>query len=137
MTDAVIVSTARTGLAKSWRGAFNMTHGATLGAAVLADAALRAEWEAELNGMRERILAMRHAIHAGLDGRIDETLRARYLTQHGMFTYTGLDQDQVARLRAEHGVYLIRSGRMCVAGLNESNVAYVASAIAAVAGRQA
>ena len=31
MTDAVIVSTARTGLAKSWRGAFNMTHGATLG----------------------------------------------------------------------------------------------------------
>ncbi|TDV16424.1 amino acid aminotransferase [Paraburkholderia caballeronis] len=113
------------------------THGATLVAAVLADAALRAEWEAELNGMRERILAMRHAIHAGLDGRIDETLRARYLTQHGMFTYTGLDQDQVARLRAEHGVYLIRSGRMCVAGLNESNVAYVASAIAAVAGRQA
>src|SRR5450432_2868762 len=31
MTSAVIVSTARTGLAKSWKGAFNMTHGATLG----------------------------------------------------------------------------------------------------------
>src|SRR3989442_8922986 len=35
MTDAVIVSTARTGLAKSWKGAFNMTHGAAMGGHVL------------------------------------------------------------------------------------------------------
>lgn len=42
MTDAVIVSTARTGLAKSWKGAFNMTHGATLGGHVIAEAARRA-----------------------------------------------------------------------------------------------
>ena len=42
MTDAVIVSTARTGLAKSWRGAFNMTHGATLGGHVVKHAIARA-----------------------------------------------------------------------------------------------
>ena len=43
MTDAVIVSTARTGLGKSWRGAFNMTHGATLGAHVVRHAMERAK----------------------------------------------------------------------------------------------
>jgi acetyl-CoA C-acetyltransferase len=46
MTDAVIVSTARTGLAKSWKGAFNMTHGATLGGHVLSAAIARARIEA-------------------------------------------------------------------------------------------
>ena len=46
MTDAVIVSTARTGLAKSWKGAFNMTHGATLGGHVLQAAIARAGIEA-------------------------------------------------------------------------------------------
>ena len=111
------------------------THGAALVRAVLTDAALRAEWELELNAMRDRIMAMRHAIHAGLDGRIDESLRARYLKQRGMFTYTGLDPDAVELLRDRHGVYLLRSGRMCVAGLNASNVDYVADAIVAVAGQ--
>ncbi len=42
MVDAVIVSTARTALAKSWRGAFNLTHGATLGAHVTRHAIERA-----------------------------------------------------------------------------------------------
>src|SRR6202171_5604235 len=45
MTDAVVVSTARTGLAKSWRGAFNMTHGATLGGHVVRHAIERAKLE--------------------------------------------------------------------------------------------
>ena len=43
MTDAVIVSTARTALTKSWRGSFNMTHGATLGGHVVAQALSRAK----------------------------------------------------------------------------------------------
>jgi len=45
MVDAVIVSTARTGLAKSWKGAFNMTHGATLGGHALQAAIARANIE--------------------------------------------------------------------------------------------
>ena len=44
MNHAVIVSTARTGLAKSWKGAFNMTHGATLGAHAVRAAVERAQW---------------------------------------------------------------------------------------------
>jgi aromatic-amino-acid transaminase len=110
------------------------THGAKLVAAVLRDPALHQQWERELGGMRERILSMRHAIHTGLAGRVDEVMRARYLAQHGMFTYTGLTERQVDRLRSDYGVYLLRSGRMCVAGLNDRNVAYVASSIAEVVG---
>ncbi|MBB5498174.1 amino acid aminotransferase [Paraburkholderia sp. MM5384-R2] len=108
------------------------THGARLVANVLADATLRASWEAELGAMRERILAMRKVIHAGLDGRVDEVMRARYVAQRGMFTYTGLSESQVERLRNEYAVYVLRSGRMCVAGLNARNADYVASSIAAV-----
>jgi aromatic-amino-acid transaminase len=56
----------------------------------------------------------------------------RYIKQRGMFTYTGLVADQADRLKEEFGVYILRSGRMCVAGLNDSNVQIVADAIGKV-----
>ena len=49
-----------------------------------------------------------------------------------MFSYTGLSAAQADRLRGEHAVYVLRSGRMCVAGLNTGNVEAVAAAMAAV-----
>ncbi|MBN0084878.1 aminotransferase class I/II-fold pyridoxal phosphate-dependent enzyme, partial [Pseudomonas aeruginosa] len=55
--------------------------------------------------------------------------------QRGMFSYTGFSADQVDVLRQEHGIYLIASGRVCVAGLNHGNIARVASAFAAVCAR--
>ena len=55
-----------------------------------------------------------------------------FLSQRGMFSYTGLSAAQVDRLRQEHGIYLIRSGRICVAGLNTGNVDRTAEAMAAV-----
>lgn len=82
--------------------------------------------------MRERIHAMRHAIHAALFAKVQSVTLDRYLNQKGMFTYTGLSAEQVDKLREEHGVYLLRSGRMCVAGLNQNNVEATANAIAAV-----
>jgi aromatic-amino-acid transaminase len=54
------------------------------------------------------------------------------LEQNGMFSYSGLSAAQMQRLRAEFGVYGVDSGRICVAALNEHNLAYVAKAIAAV-----
>jgi aromatic-amino-acid transaminase len=108
------------------------THGARVVARVLTEPALRASWERELTGMRDRIADMRSVIHGLLAGRVSEAARARYVSQRGMFTYTGLLPEQVDRLRADHGVYVLRSGRMCVAGLNKSNVATVADAIASV-----
>jgi aromatic-amino-acid transaminase len=55
-----------------------------------------------------------------------------FLTQRGMFSYTGMSAAQVDRLREVHAVYMVRSGRICVAGLNSSNVEATAVAMAAV-----
>jgi aromatic-amino-acid transaminase len=109
-------------------------HAAGIVARVLGDADLRARWEGELAQMRERIQAMRRALHAALVKKVPGRDFDYFLTQRGMFSYTGLAAAQVDRLREEHAVYLIRSGRMCVAGLNGRNVQAVADAMAAVLG---
>jgi aromatic-amino-acid transaminase len=93
---------------RAFRDTGGHTHATSRVADVLNDAALRASWDDELRIVRERIHEMRHA-------------------------YTGLTPEQVETPRTEHGIYLLRSGRMCVAGLNRNNVADVASAITAVA----
>ena len=109
-------------------------HSAQIVARVLGDAKLRAMWEGELAQMRERIARMRRALHDRLVARVPGRDFGYFLTQRGMFSYTGLSAAQVDRLREEHAVYLIRSGRICVAGLNESNVERTAEAMAAVIG---
>jgi aromatic-amino-acid transaminase len=109
-------------------------HSAQIVARVLGDAALRAMWEGELAAMRERIARMRRELHQRLVARVPGRDFNYFLTQRGMFSYTGLSAAQVDRLREEHAVYLIRSGRICVAGLNESNVERTAEAMAAVIG---
>ncbi|SAK87042.1 aromatic amino acid aminotransferase [Caballeronia hypogeia] len=108
------------------------THGARIVAHVLTTPALRKSWEDELASMCRRIARMRGEIHARLRGNVPDAMLARYLAQRGMFTYTGLSATQVDALREQHGVYLIRSGRMCVAALNEGNVDATAAAIAEV-----
>ncbi|MGC7406490.1 amino acid aminotransferase [Pandoraea pneumonica] len=108
------------------------THGARLVAQVLTTPALRRAWATELDGMRTRIAAMRTEIHTQLASHVSDEMRARYLAQRGMFTYTGLSAAQADALRETHGVYILRSGRMCVAGLNTRNVGTVANAIAQV-----
>jgi len=107
-------------------------HGGQIVAAVLGEPALRSAWEAELAAMRERIQAMRRKLHDVLAAKVPGRDFGYILSQHGMFSYTGLSAAQVERLRDEFAVYLIRSGRMCVAGLNTSNVEPTAVAMAAV-----
>ncbi|KDB53514.1 aromatic amino acid aminotransferase [Sphaerotilus natans subsp. natans DSM 6575] len=110
------------------------THGGRIVARVLADPALNAAWVAELDAMRQRIQAMRQRLHDVLAARVPGRDFSYFLTQRGMFSYTGLSAAQVDVLREQHGVYLVRSGRMCVAGLNSGNVEPTAEAIAAVLG---
>jgi aromatic-amino-acid transaminase len=107
-------------------------HSAGIMARVLGEPDLRALWEAEVAQMRGRILAMRRALHGVLATRVPGRDFGYLLTQRGMFSYTGLSAAQVDRLREEHAVYLIRSGRMCVAGLNHHNVERTAQAMAVV-----
>ncbi|WP_027814799.1 amino acid aminotransferase [Paraburkholderia bannensis] len=108
------------------------THGAKLVTRVLTTPALRQSWESELAAMCERIARMRVAIHDGLKAHVSGEALSRYIKQRGMFTYTGLSAEQVDRLKEEFGVYILRSGRMCVAGLNEKNVSIVVDAVGKV-----
>ena len=108
------------------------THGGQIVARVLQTPALRAQWAAELGAMRDRIHAMRQRLHAVLSAKLPGRNYDYFLTQRGMFSYTGLSPAQADRLREEHAVYVLRSGRMCVAGLNSSNVEATAVAMAAV-----
>lgn len=108
------------------------THGGQIVARVLQTPALYQQWADELDGMRTRILAMRKRLYGGLVERVPGRNFEYFLTQRGMFSYTGLSPEQCDRLKDEHGVYLVRSGRMCVAGLNDNNVDAVAQAMAAV-----
>jgi aromatic-amino-acid transaminase len=107
-------------------------HGGQIVATVLTDPALRQNWEAELGAMRERILAMRKKLHSVLAAKVPGRNFDYFLTQRGMFSYTGMTTTQVDTLRETHGVYMVRSGRICVAGLNSSNVEATAVAMAAV-----
>lgn len=107
-------------------------HGGQIVARVLSDTTLRPLWEGELAAMRERILAMRRALHGVISAKVPGRDFGYFLTQRGMFSYTGLSAAQVDRLREQYGVYMVRSGRICVAGLNQSNVEPAAAAMAAV-----
>jgi aromatic-amino-acid transaminase len=75
---------------------------------------------------------MRNALYEVLTAKLPGRNFDYFLTQRGMFSYTGLSAAQVDRLKDEFAVYLVRSGRMCVAGLNNKNVEATASAMAAV-----
>jgi len=107
-------------------------HGGQIVARVLTDPELRAMWDAEVRAMRERIQSMRHRLHEVLSAKLPGRDFSYFLTQRGMFSYTGLSPEQCDRLKNEFGVYILRSGRMCVAGLNSGNVEATAQAMAAV-----
>ena len=107
-------------------------HGGAVVAAVLNDPTLRAQWEAELGGMRERIKTMRHQLVEGLKAAGVQRDMGFITSQIGMFSYSGLSKDQMVRLRNEFGVYGTDTGRMCVAALNSKNLAYVCQSIAKV-----
>ena len=108
------------------------THGAQVVASVLTTPALRAQWEQELAGMRDRIKSMRGALVEQLKAAGVKRDMSFITTQRGMFSYSGLTKPQMERLRSEFGVYGVDSGRICVAALNEKNIGYVSESIAKV-----
>jgi aromatic-amino-acid transaminase len=108
------------------------TFGAQLVATVLTTPALRAMWEEELAGMRERIRAMRHTLVARLQAAGVSGDLAYITRQKGMFSYSGLSVAQMQRLRNEFGVYGVDSGRICVAAINSRNIDAVVAALARV-----
>lgn len=108
------------------------TTGALLVSQVLNDAALTQMWHDELEEMRLRIAQMRQILHEQLSQAVPGRDFSYLTQQQGMFSYTGLSAEQVDQLKDQYAIYLLRSGRMCVAGLNLNNIDYVAQSIAEV-----
>ena len=107
------------------------SHGALLVAAILTDSALRAQWVAELEGMRLRIRRMREGLVARLEGNNTQDF-SRLVRQSGLFSYSGLSAAQMDRLRDEFGIYGVSDGRFCMAALTERTLDRVAEGIRAV-----
>ena len=108
------------------------TFGAQVVTMVLGSPPLRAQWETELAGMRERIRAMRQSLVAKLQAAGVQGDLSYIVRQKGMFSYSGLAKEQMQRLRSEFGVYGVDSGRICVAALNSRNIDAVVAALAKV-----
>lgn len=107
-------------------------HGARIVATILQDAALKMQWQEELNSMLMRIQGMRKSLTEELQRLMGPSAFRFLFSQKGMFSYTGLSAEQVERLIAEYAIYLPSDGRINVAGLNDKNLSYVARSIAAV-----
>ena len=107
-------------------------HGADIVRTILADPALRPQWETELAGMRARIKDNRRALVAALEARQIPGDWSGIATQRGMFALLGLNAHQVARLKDEHGVYVVGKGRINVAGFTRANLPVFADALARV-----
>jgi aromatic-amino-acid transaminase len=107
-------------------------HGGQVVASTLSSSELRKLWEDELAGMRVRIREMRQALVDKLKSKAPGHDFDFVIKQRGMFSYSGLTKEQVGRLREEHSIYAVDTGRICVAALNSKNIDAVVDAIAKV-----
>jgi aspartate/tyrosine/aromatic aminotransferase len=112
------------------------SHGGEVVRLILEDTELHARWLSEVSAMRERLAGIRRAFAQALDDRgVQLSPRGnRFIVeQKGMFSFSGLSAAQVDRLRSELSIYVVRSGRINVAGITEGNLPRLADAIAKVA----
>lgn len=107
-------------------------HGAAAVATVLGDPQLRSQWEQEVAEMRNRINGMRHLFVETLHEKGVDRDFSFIARQRGMFSFSGLNGDQVKALRDRYAIYIVGSGRISVAGMTEGNMDYLCSAIADV-----
>lgn len=106
--------------------------GAQIVSYVLNNPELKQLWLSEVAAMNSRIVQMRTVLVNTLKECVPQRNFDFLLHQQGMFSYTCFTKAQVDKLKSEFGVYLVGSGRMCVAGLSQHNVVQVAKAFAAV-----
>jgi len=104
-------------------------HGADIVATLLADSQLKAEWMAELEEVRQRILAMRQLLVERTTGNRAGCDFSAILNQRGMFSFLGISAAQVAALREQFGVYMVDSTRINLAGINSRNIDQLSEAL--------
>ena len=106
-------------------------HGAALAQTVLTQPGLYRRWVEEVTAMRQRIAANRRMLADGLSQRVPEQDFSFITRQKGMFSYSGLSDAQVDFLREEKAIYMVKGGRINVAGLMAESLDYVCDSIAA------
>ena len=108
---------------------FPPDHGARLVTMILNDDALRADWATELEDVRLSMLGLRQQLADELQKRSGSD-RFAFIAEHrGMFSRIGATPEQVEKLRADHGIYMVGDSRMNIAGLNSTTVPILAQAI--------
>lgn len=107
-------------------------HGAQVVTTVLSDPKLKAIWMEELTAMRQRIKEVRGLFVSKL-AELDAKQDFSFINnQNGMFSFSGLNKEQVEALKKDYGIYMVGSGRINVAGMTKDNLDYLCSSIAAV-----
>ncbi|WP_308367083.1 MULTISPECIES: amino acid aminotransferase [unclassified Microbulbifer] len=116
------------------RGNYSMppSHGAAIVESILTDAGLRANWEAELEEMRERINGLRAGLVENLEAAGAAGDFSFIQRQNGMFSFLGITPEQVQRLQREYSIYMVDSSRISIAGLSQSNMEYFCRAVASI-----
>jgi len=113
---------------------FPPDHGARLVTMILEDAALKADWMAELEEVRQNMLTLRKTLADELRKATNSDRFDFVATHRGMFSRLGLTEAQVNTLREDHAIYMVGDSRINIAGLNARTVPILAAAIAQVAG---
>ncbi len=108
------------------------SHGGAIVSTILDDAELTAQWKTELTAMRDRINGMRQLFADTLKAKGANRDFSFITQQRGMFSFSGLNKDQVAALREKHAIYIVGSGRINVAGMTEANMPRLCEAIVSV-----
>ena len=109
-------------------------HGAAIVHEILSNEGLRSAWLDELDGMRNRIAGLRHEAVARLAKALPQRDFSFIERQKGMFSYLGVNVDQVRALREQHHVYMTDDSRINIAGLRSENIGYFADSVAQVLG---
>ncbi|XP_062098112.1 aspartate aminotransferase, cytoplasmic [Humulus lupulus] len=104
-------------------------HGASIVATILRDRNLYDEWTVELKAMADRIISMRQQLFDALQARGTPGDWSHIIKQIGMFTFTGLNSEQVAFMTKEYHIYMTSDGRISMAGLSSRTVPHLADAI--------
>ncbi|WP_226660971.1 aromatic amino acid transaminase [Microbulbifer aggregans] len=133
-SDAAAADRGQSQLLNVVRGNYSMppNHGGAIVEAILTDAGLRANWEAELTEMRERINSLRSGVVESLDAAGAAGDFSFIQRQKGMFSFLGITPEQVHKLQQEYSIYMVDSSRISIAGLSQSNMGYFCESVAKV-----
>ena len=109
-------------------------HGALLVSLILGDQQLRANWQAELTEVRTRIQSMRSLLADNIQHNTAGIDFSHIKQQKGMFSFLGLNTEQLDLLREDYGIYIVSSSRVNLAGINSGNIGYLSDSIVSVLG---